>query len=74
MARKRFQHSDRKSPKSSGNFASFAEAQTLEEAISSARRINSRTRRDKMEFKEARKSTRLAALLPRWCPDESAGE
>ena len=58
----------------SGNRASFCEAQTLEEAAFAANEINARKRRDKKEFKEVRKHTRLAALLPRWCPDESAGE
>jgi hypothetical protein len=54
--------------------ATFCEAQTLEEAAFAANEINSRKRRDRKEFKEARKKTRLAALLPRWCPNESAGE
>jgi hypothetical protein len=54
--------------------AGFGDALTFGDAVASARRINNRVRRDRKEFKEARKKTRLAALLPRWCPDESAGE
>jgi hypothetical protein len=54
--------------------ATFCEAQTLEEAAFAANEINARKRRNRQEFKETRKQARLAAMLPRWCPNESAGE
>jgi hypothetical protein len=54
--------------------AGFGDAQSFGDAVASARRINKRVRREGQEFKEASKRNRLAALLPRWCPDESAGE
>jgi hypothetical protein len=40
-----------------------------------AKACRSRARRDaNREFRSARKNRRLASLLPRWCPDEGAGE
>jgi hypothetical protein len=45
--------------------ATFSDAQTEEDAIQIARRINDRVRLERKEFKARAKDAYLAALLPR---------